>query len=102
DGAVAGVALRGGDEISARIVISTADPKRTMRGMVDPVWLDPEFMLAVKNIKMRGCAAFVLYGIGSLPEGGFATTRSVTKSTVALEKAADAAKYGEISAEPHV
>ena len=101
DGAVSGVALGGGDEIAARIVISTADPKRTLLGMVDPVWLDPEFMLAVKNIKMRGCAAFVLYAVGSLEER-YSILTSLTKSTVALEKAADAAKYGEMSAEPHV
>ena len=102
DGVVAGVVLGGGEEIAASIVISTADPKRTLLGLVDPVWLDPEFMLAVKNIKMRGCAAFVLYAVGSLPDGQYSTTTSLTPSTVALEKAADAAKYGEISAEPHV
>ena len=102
DGAVTGVALRGGDEIQAPIVISTADPKRTMLGLVDPVWLDPEFMLAVKNIKLRGCAAFVLYAVDSLPDGRHATVTSLTSSMVALEKAADAAKYGEVSPEPHI
>ena len=100
DGAVAGVALAGGEEISAARVISTADPKRTLLGLVDPVWLDPEFMLAVKNIKMRGCAAFVLFGVaGTVDEP---LERNLTTSTVALEKAADAAKYGEISENPHV
>jgi phytoene dehydrogenase-like protein len=101
DGAVAGIALASGDEIAAHVVISSADPKRTMLGLVDPVWLDPEFMLAVKNIKMRGCAAFVLYGVsGSLQE--HAMTRALAASTVELEKAADAAKYGEVSQNPHV
>lgn len=104
--AVTGVVLAGGgDEIAAPVVISTADPKRTLLGMVDPVWLDPEFMLAVKNIKMRGCAAFVLYASGeklSDTDMQIAETMSLTPSTVALEKAADAAKYGEISREPHV
>jgi phytoene dehydrogenase-like protein len=101
DDAVAGVVLAGGEEIGASTVISTADPKRTLLGMVDPEWLDPEFMLAVKNIKMRGCAAFVLYGVRSGPEDS-ALVRSLTPTTVALEKAADAAKYGEISENPHV
>ena len=105
DDAVTGVVLVGGEEIAASVVISTADPKRTMLSMVDPVWLDPEFMLAVKNIKMRGCAAFVLYGTRDLQtETGkdFVNPVSLTQSTVALEKAADAAKYGEISENPHV
>ena len=101
DDAVAGVALAGGEEIAAPIVISTADPKRTLLGMVDPVWLDPEFMLAVKNIKMRGCAAFVLFGVKTGPSDS-ALVRCLTPTTVALEKAADAAKYGEISETPHV
>lgn len=104
DDAVAGVALAGGEEIQAPVVISTADPKRTMLGLVDPVWLDPEFMLAVRNIKMRGCAAFVLYGIGGrdLPSFSADGIQSLSSSTVAIEKAADAAKYGEVSDDPHV
>lgn len=101
DDAVAGVVLSGGEEVSAPVVISTADPKRTLLGLVDPVWLDPEFLLAVKNIKMRGCAAFVLYGIDAGTDDS-ALVRSLTPSTVALEKAADAAKYGEISENPHI
>lgn len=101
DDAVAGVALSSGDEIGAGVVISTADPKRTLLRLVDPVWLDPEFMLAVKNIKMRGCAAFVLYGVG-MELQQHALVQALAPSTVALEKAADAAKYGEVSENPHV
>jgi phytoene dehydrogenase-like protein len=101
DDAVTGVVLAGGEEVACTVVISTADPKRTLLKLVDPVWLDPELMLAVKNIKMRGCAAFVLYGVAEdLKEHRL--VRTLTPSTVALEKAADAAKYGEISGHPHV
>ena len=105
DGAVAGVTLSNGEELAAPIVISTADPKRTLLGMIDPVWLDPEFLLAVKNIKMRGCTAYVFYAIdGDIDDAGktFIATTSLTSNTAALEKAADAAKYGEMSSEPHV
>jgi phytoene dehydrogenase-like protein len=105
DGAVSGVALTNGQEITAPIVVSTADPKRTLLGMVDPVWLDPDFLLAVKNIKLRGCTAFVFYAIsGDIDDASttFIATTSLTSSTVALEKAADAAKYGEVSNPPHV
>lgn len=101
DDAVTGVVLAGGEQIQARTVISTADPKRTLLRMVDPLWLDPEFMLAVKNIKMRGCASFVLYAVtGDLAQHGM--TQSAAPSTAALEQAADAAKYGELSEQPHV
>ena len=106
DYAVASVTLESGEEVETRTVISTADPRRTLLGLVDPVWLDPEVLLAVKNVKLRGCTAWVLFGtagkLGTSTQQGFTATVSLTPSTVALEQAADAAKYGEISAEPHV
>ena len=102
DDAVTGVALESGDEIAAPIVISTADPKRTLLGLVEPQWLDPEIGLAVRNIKLRGCTAYVMYATDVAPPGALTAPVSLTTTTVALEKAADAAKYGEISLEPHV
>lgn len=103
DAIVTGVVLGNGEEIAARTVISTADPKRTLLGMLDPVWLDPEFLLAMTNVKLRGCTAYAFYAVGSaMSDQAFGATVSLTTSTAALEKAADAAKYGEISSEPHV
>jgi phytoene dehydrogenase-like protein len=105
NGAVAGVALKGGEEIAAPIVISTADPKRTLLDLIEPQWLDPEVGLAVSNVKLRGCTAFVLFAtdlaLGESDKHLIATV-GLTSSTVSLEKAADAAKYGEISAELHI
>ena len=105
EGAVTGVVLSGGEEISAPLVVSTADAKRTLLGMIDPAWLDPDFQLAVKNVKLRGCTAYVLYAVsGDIADTArtFASTVSLTATTNGLEKAADAAKYGEVSAEPHI
>ncbi len=105
EGAVAGVVLANGDEIATSLVVSTADAKATLLGMVDPVWLDPEFMLAVKNIKLRGCTAFAFYAVDRPVDDttkSFTATVSLTATTTALERAADAAKYGEISADPHI
>jgi phytoene dehydrogenase-like protein len=102
---VVGVVLESGEEIAAPIVISTADPKRTLFGLVDPVLLDPEFLLAVKNIKMRGCTAYVMYGFDANiddPSTPYSSAVSLTSTTTALEQAADAAKYGEVSRDPHV
>ncbi len=68
DDVVTGVVLANGDEISAPVVVSTADPARTLLGMVDPVWLDPEFLHAVGNIKFRGCTALVRFALDRLPD----------------------------------
>lgn len=110
DDVVTGVVLDDGDEISAPIVVSTADPVRTLLGLVDPVWLDPEFLLAVRNIKLRGCTALVRFALDRLPEvsglddssSALTGTVSLTPSLDALERAYDAAKYGGVSVEPHV
>jgi phytoene dehydrogenase-like protein len=105
DDEVKGVRLGTGEEVESPLVISTADPKRTLLELIDPVWLDPELLLAARNIKMRGCTAFVLYAVDRAlddPTKSFTASVSLTPSTAALERAADAAKYGQIAAEPHV
>src|SRR5207249_10016723 len=101
DDRVAGVTLEDGEEIDAPVVLSTADPARTFLEWVDPVWLDPEFLHAVRNIRYRGCTALVLYALEALPEvAGLASPEALagvvtlTPSLEQLERAADAAKYG--------
>jgi len=112
DDAVAGIALANGDEIETPCVISTADPSRALLGMVDPVWLDPEFLHAVRQIRYRGCTATILYALDALPyfpwlsaadaAAALAGLVTLTPSVDALERAADAAKYGTVSARLHV
>ena len=63
DDAVTAVVLANGDTIPARRVLSTASPARTLLEWIDPVWLDPEFLRAAKNIRYRGCTSFVLYAL---------------------------------------
>ena len=107
---VCGVALASGEELAAATVLSSADPARTLLGLVDPVWLDPEFLLAVRNIKFRGSSALASYALEAQPEfTGLGNTPaalsgllSLTGTPDELERAADAAKYGRISARPHV
>ena len=104
DTRVTGVTLSSGEQVDAPLVVSTADPKRTVR-LVDPVWLDPEFMLAVRNVKLRGCTAVVLFAVdGAIVQERkqSASMVSTTADTAALERAADAAKYNEMSGDPHV
>lgn len=103
DYAVTGVALESGEEIAAPLVMSAADPKRTFLGLVDPVWLDPEFLDAVRNVKLRGSTAYVLYAVDALPDvAGLAGIVTLTPNTQALEQAYDATKYGVASEQPHV
>jgi phytoene dehydrogenase-like protein len=106
---VTGITLGDGEQIAARTVLSTASPARTLLEYLDPVWLDPEFMREVQNIRHRGCTAVVLYALDALPElpglaskDTLAGVVSLTASIPALEKAADAAKYGTVSDNPHV
>ena len=78
--------------------------------MIDPVWVDPEFLHALRNIKFRGCTAVVQYALDHLPPvpvlasaaQPLAGIVSLTPSLEALERAYDAAKYGGVSTEPHV
>ena len=44
DGIASGVVLSTGEEITARAVISNADPKRTLLKLVDPAQLSPDFV----------------------------------------------------------
>lgn len=103
DEAATGVTLTNGETIRATSVISTADPTSTFLGLVEPIWLDPEFMHAVRNIKYRGSTAYVAYVLDTMPEalvpGG---VMSLSSSTDAIERPYDASKYGEASAKPHI
>ena len=108
DDAVTGVMLENGDDVRAPLVLSSADPAHTLLRLVDPVWLDPEFLLAVRNIRMRGSTAAVLYALDALPEipgldaAALAGTVSLTSSLDALERAADAVKYGRLPDALHI
>jgi len=110
DDAVTGVVLRSGEELRAPRVLSSLDPARTLLGMVDPVWLDPEILLALRNIRFRGCTAFVLFALDELPgvpglehaDEALRGTISLSPDVTQLERAADAGKYGRVPDRPHV
>ncbi len=57
DGAATGVILSNGEEISAKAVISNADPRRTLLTLVDPTHLTPDFVMKLQNIRMPGTVA---------------------------------------------
>ncbi|HEX9189165.1 MAG TPA: FAD-dependent oxidoreductase, partial [Vicinamibacteria bacterium] len=59
EGSVAGVVLAGGEEIEARAVASAVDPRRTLLDLLDPVALDPEDVLRIRNYRTAGMASKV-------------------------------------------
>jgi phytoene dehydrogenase-like protein len=96
-GRAAGVALASGEEMTAPLVVSTTDPRRTFLDLVDPGVLDPDFVHAVRHIRFRGTATLVELSAATAPP--FAGLL-VAPTLDHLERAADAAKYGRVSAQP--
>ena len=50
-GRARGVVLRGGQEVTARVVVSNADPKRTFLRLLDKESLDPRFRRRVERLQ---------------------------------------------------
>lgn len=115
DGRAAGVVLSTGEEIGARMVISNADPRRTFLGLLDPVYLDPDLILRMRNYRCHGTVAKVNLALAGLPS--FTALKSADQSTGSvlaalagriliapevdyLERAFDDAKYGSFSRQP--
>jgi phytoene dehydrogenase-like protein len=101
DDVVRSVMLASGEVIPASTVISTADPSSTLLRLIDPVWLDPEFVRAVGNIRYRGVTAFVCFTMERMPELP-AGVISLSSHADAIEQAYDASKYREASRQPHI
>ncbi|MBL8096722.1 MAG: NAD(P)/FAD-dependent oxidoreductase [Anaerolineales bacterium] len=104
----AGVVLANGEEITAQRVVSALDPRRTFLGLVGPDALDPEFVWATQNIKLRGCVAKVNLALDGLPtftgvtDAGLRGALTLSPSLNDLERAYDAAKYGGLSERPYL
>jgi phytoene dehydrogenase-like protein len=111
DGVATGVVLASGEEISARGVISNADPKRTFLKLVDPTHLTPDFVQKTKNYRMPGTVAKVNLALSGLPEftalkasgNGALTGRiHIGPEIDYLERAFDDSKYGSFSRHPYL
>ena len=113
DGAATGVALSTGEEIAAKAVVSSVDPKRTFLQLVDPVHLDPFFLTQMRNYRSLGNVAKVNLALDALPEfpalasldGGDSSKLLIGRLHIGdeidyLERAFDSSKYGEISEQP--
>jgi phytoene dehydrogenase-like protein len=95
------VMLASGEEIPANTILSSADPRHTLLKLVGAMELPPEFVWHAQSIKMRGSVAKVHLltdGKHGIPDG----TVILAPSIRYLERAYDAAKYGEISEQPYL
>jgi len=112
DGRARGVLLASGEEIPARVVVSNADPKRTFLKFVEPTDLDPDFLWRVRNYRSTGSAAKVNLALSGLPHfrsldgnGDASVALSgrihIGDDVDSLERAFDAAKYGDFSTQPY-
>ena len=110
NGIATGVVLENGEEISGTAIISSPDIKKTFLRLIEPTYLDPEFLLQVKNIRSRGTVAKINFALDTLPQ--FRSTQGQPSSANLggiihigptldyLEHASDDAKYGRFSGKP--
>ena len=114
DSGVCGVTLSNGDRIATTTVVSNADPQRTLLGLVDPVRLEPDVILRIRNYRARGTLAkvnVVMNGLpsfaglkrlpaGLTPEAALSGRILIAPTIDDIERAYDASKYGQWSAKP--
>ncbi len=112
EGKASRVVLKNGAEISARAVVSNADPRTTLLNLVDPVELDPSFLAKVQHYRAQGVSAKINLALSGLPSFvGVANDDAPLKLAGRihvgpdidyLERAFDAAKYGDYSRAPYM
>jgi phytoene dehydrogenase-like protein len=112
DGAATSVVLSTGEEISAKAIVSNADPKRTLLKLVDPTHLSPDFVMKLQHYRMRGTVAKVNLALSGLPR--FTALNGSSDSNALggrihigpeidyLERAFDESKYGNFSKHPYL
>jgi phytoene dehydrogenase-like protein len=96
-GQVTGVVLEGGEELRASLVVSAADPQRTLTELTEPGWLDPDLARALRHVRSRGVAAKVVLAFERAPDW---QTLTLAPSLDYVERAYDDAKYRRVSAQP--
>ena len=67
DGKAYGVALKNGEEIHAKVVVSNADPKRTFLSLVERNHLDEDFRRSLENFRVEGSSFKINLALDGLP-----------------------------------
>lgn len=109
NGRARGVVLANGDELEAKVVVSSCDPRRTFLDLVGEGELDGEFAATIRRYKLRGSSGKVNLAVDRLPEffgrKGTAHLRgdvAIAPGIDYLERAYDDAKYGDFSKRPYL
>ena len=110
NGRTTGVALDNGDEISARLVVSAMDVKRTFLTCMDKSDLPQEFYNRVENFKIRGSSGKVNIALDgmptfpAIPEGStlYHGDMHFIDTMDRMERAFDDWKDGTFSKDPYV
>jgi phytoene dehydrogenase-like protein len=111
DGAVTAVVLASGEEIATKAVVSNADPKRTLLGLVEPQHLAPSLLQKLQHYRTNGTVAKMNLALRGLPSfkgvDGNAPSLLAGRIQISpeidyLERAFDAAKYGDFSRQPYI
>ena len=115
-GRAQGVVLGDGSEIPARVVLSSADPRRTFLGLVDSAHLPAGFLRAVRALDFRSPVVKINLALSRLPRfrgletggGGAAapehrgTIHLGARSLEELERSHRAAERGELPERPMI
>jgi phytoene dehydrogenase-like protein len=108
DGVATGVRLASGEIVAASQIISDYDARQTFTQLVDPPELEPEFNRAVRVLRYNGSVARINLALRELPsftgvdEDALRGTLVHAPSLAQLEKAFDAAKYGQVAEHPYI
>ena len=103
---VRGVELENGEEIPATTVVSNADPKTTMLGLLGARHLETGFASRFDNVRTNGNAAKLHLALDGLPEfTGLERERLGQRLLIApgpgyVDRAFNHCKYGEFSPRP--
>jgi phytoene dehydrogenase-like protein len=112
DGRAASVVLTHGEEVPAGTTLSAHDPGITVLDLIDPGELEPSYRNHMQNYRAHGTVAKVQLALSALPE--FIGLNENCKNEKLsgrvhigpeidyLERAFDAAKYGDISPQPYL
>ncbi|HEY3280390.1 MAG TPA: NAD(P)/FAD-dependent oxidoreductase [Gemmatimonadales bacterium] len=110
NGRATGVVLENGDELAARVVVSSLDPRRTFLQLLDGNELPDEFVADIRRFKFRGSSGKVNLALSALPSFSCMPgvgrhhrgAVSISPSLAYVERAYDDAKYGEFSRRPYM
>ncbi len=109
-GRAGGVVLDTGEEIHARVVVSSLDPKQSLLKLVPGAMLPDEIVQSLERYTFRGSSGKVNLALDGLPEfkcwpGQGPHLRgaiSISPSVEYIERAYDAGKYGTYSRRPYI